>query len=178
MIRIFTNKSPAVVGLLLHYFLAFVIIISNLYFLNEGGTMDRKPLLFRKKSLDKISEPDQLTDYLRVSKPVVWLLLAAILIALAGLLSWSFIGTVNVTAKGSAVLSNGQAMVMLADNEKYQLKEDMKFTLDGQEETLTRIEYNNFKMPVGYAEVSAQDGEYSVSVVVKSLRPYELLFGV
>lgn len=140
--------------------------------------MDKKPLLFRKKSLDKISEPDQLTDYLRVSKPMVWLLLAAILVALAGLVSWSFIGTVDITAGGYAIVSDGQATVMLADNENYRLEENMKFTLDGKEETVARIEVNDFKMAVGYAEVSAQNGEYPVSVVVKSSRPYELLFGV
>ena len=64
--------------------------------------MEKKSILFRKKSLDRISEPDQLTDYLRVTKPMVWLVLAAILVMLLGLLFWSMTGTIDITAEGVA----------------------------------------------------------------------------
>ena len=57
--------------------------------------------LFRKKSLDRISSPEQLNDYIRVTTPTVWLVLLALVILLAGMLLWSILGTVTVqTADG------------------------------------------------------------------------------
>ena len=40
--------------------------------------------LFRKKSLDKVSSPEQLNDYIRVSNPGVWIALTAVIVLLFG----------------------------------------------------------------------------------------------
>ena len=53
--------------------------------------------LFRKKSLDRVSSPEQLNDYIRVTTPSVWLVLLALVLLLAGLIVWSIFGTVDVT---------------------------------------------------------------------------------
>ena len=140
--------------------------------------MDKQPSLFRKKSLDRISEPDQLTDYLRVTKPAVWLLLAAILVLLVGLLVWSLTGNVEITADGDAVIVDGQAKIMLADNEAYQLDKGMRVMIDDHAAMITSIEANEFGKPVGYASVNQSDGTYSVNIVVRTAHPFELLFGV
>ena len=52
--------------------------------------------LFREKSMEKISSPEQLNDYIRVTTPSVWLVLLALVILLAGILAWSALGTVTV----------------------------------------------------------------------------------
>ena len=62
--------------------------------------------LFRKKNLDKISSPEQLNDYIRVTKPSVWLTLLALVILLLGMLAWSILGTVEV------VNNNGEIEVV------------------------------------------------------------------
>ena len=36
--------------------------------------------IFRKESLDQISSPEQLNDYLRVTNPAVWLVLTAVIL--------------------------------------------------------------------------------------------------
>ncbi len=51
--------------------------------------------LFRKKSLDRVSSPEELNDYIRVTTPSVWLILIATIILLAGVLAWSVFGTVE-----------------------------------------------------------------------------------
>ncbi|MCR5474760.1 MAG: hypothetical protein K6F28_06090 [Lachnospiraceae bacterium] len=53
--------------------------------------------LFREKSLERVSSPEQLDDYIRVTTPSVWIVLAATVIILAGMLAWSVFGTVKVT---------------------------------------------------------------------------------
>ena len=40
--------------------------------------------IFRQKSLDQISSPEQLHDYLHVTNPTVWLALAAVILLLVG----------------------------------------------------------------------------------------------
>jgi len=44
-----------------------------------------KSNLFRKEAVDKITSPDDLNTYIKVLNPRVWLLLAGIGIAVAGL---------------------------------------------------------------------------------------------
>ena len=41
-------------------------------------------LSFRKKSMDRISSPDEMRDYLRVTSPRLWMLLGTIILLLAG----------------------------------------------------------------------------------------------
>ncbi len=61
--------------------------------------------LFRKKSLQKISSPEQLDDYIRVTTPSVWLVLLALIILLAGLLVYSIFGTVDGYEKDGTSVS-------------------------------------------------------------------------
>ena len=68
----------------------------------EGKSMDE---LFRKKSVEKISSPDELNDYIRVTTPSVWILLAAIIILLVGMLAWSIFGTVDIRDENGSVRS-------------------------------------------------------------------------
>ena len=60
--------------------------------------MDKKKNIFRKTSLDKISSPERLTDYIKVSTPSIWIILGAIAALLTGLIIWGF--TVEITADG------------------------------------------------------------------------------
>ena len=54
--------------------------------------------LFRQKSMDRVSSPEQLNDYIRVTTPSVWVVLAALIILLLGILAWSVLGTVTAVA--------------------------------------------------------------------------------
>ena len=40
---------------------------------------DNTQTVFRKKTLDRIASPEQLTDYLRVTNPGIWVVLGAVL---------------------------------------------------------------------------------------------------
>ena len=58
--------------------------------------------IFRQKSMDRISSPEQLNDYIRVTTPSVWIVLAALVLLLVGMLVWSVFGKVEVhNADGS-----------------------------------------------------------------------------
>lgn len=52
--------------------------------------------IFRKKSMSRVSSPEQLNDYIKVTTPSVWVVLIAIVVLLAGMLVWSIFGRVTV----------------------------------------------------------------------------------
>ena len=73
--------------------------------------------LFRKKVVDKISSPEQLTDYLRVTNPSIWLVLSAVVFILIGIISWSFVGVLTTKVEASAVVYDGGANIVPIDTE-------------------------------------------------------------
>ena len=58
--------------------------------------------VFREKSLEKVSSPEQLDDYIRVTTPPVWLVLLALVILIVGIFAWAAFGSVTaVDSKGN-----------------------------------------------------------------------------
>jgi len=53
--------------------------------------MSDKQNIFRKSSLERMSSPEQLNDYIRVSNPSVWIILAAIAILLIAAIVWGIV---------------------------------------------------------------------------------------
>lgn len=51
--------------------------------------------VFRQKSIEKISSPEQMNDYIRVSNPSVWIILAAVIVLLAGVFVWGLFGRLD-----------------------------------------------------------------------------------
>ena len=52
--------------------------------------------LFRSKSIQRVSSPEQLNDYIRVTTPSVWIVLIALVVLLAGMLIWSVLGRIEI----------------------------------------------------------------------------------
>lgn len=59
--------------------------------------------IFRKKSLDKATSPEELNDYIRVTSPHIWIVLAAVILLLVGMIIWGIFGTVSVQDETGAV---------------------------------------------------------------------------
>ena len=108
---------------------------------------------------------------------MVWLVLAAIVFFMSGLIVWGFTGTVDISVKGDAVVSDGEVRVMLADNERYWLDEGMIVLIENEEVPITCIEVNEFGDSVGISHITCTDGLYPASVIVRSASPFRLLFG-
>ncbi len=59
--------------------------------------------LFRKKNLDRISSPEQLNDYIKVSNPSVWLIIGAMFIIAIAFSVWAFSGNITSEVSGTGV---------------------------------------------------------------------------
>lgn len=66
--------------------------------------------LFRKKSLERISSPEELHDYMRVTTPRLWMLLTAIILLLAGFIVYASIANLENTMKIKVMVDNIDAI--------------------------------------------------------------------
>ncbi len=85
--------------------------------------------LFRQSTLDRVSSPDQLNDYIRVTKPGVWLALAAVMLLLSGILVWSIFGTVKTTVRTGVLVTKSGAYAYVAERDAQRLTPGMTVTL-------------------------------------------------
>ncbi len=59
--------------------------------------------IFREKSIQRVSSPEKLDDYIKVVSPGIWFLLAAIILLLLGVLVWASVGYLPVEDASGAV---------------------------------------------------------------------------
>ncbi len=101
-------------------------------------------IVFRRKTLDRIASPEQLTDYLRVTNPGIWVILAAVILLLAGVLAWSMVGTLETKVEVKVVVSDHTAQIISLESEP--LAEGMPLRVIGQESvsvfTPYRVKYS------------------------------------
>ena len=74
-----------------------------------------KQELFRKKTIDQLSSPEELTDYIRVSSPAMWMILGGIIALLLGACVWGIFGRLDTTLQTAAV-SSGEGFSDVADD--------------------------------------------------------------
>ena len=67
-----------------------------------------KQSIFRRESLDRVESPEQLDAYIKVARPKVWLIMAALLVAVISVIVWSVVGSLPQTMeiKGITVGEN------------------------------------------------------------------------
>ena len=70
--------------------------------------------IFNKKATEKLRSPDDLEKYLRVTNPSLWVILAASIALLAGLLAWGIFGSAATSVSSTGVVVNGKAMCFLS----------------------------------------------------------------
>ena len=129
--------------------------------------------VFRQRTLDRISSPEQLTDYLRVTNPGIWVILVAVILLLAGIFAWSMVGTLETTADAIVIVEDHEAQIVPAGAEA--LASGMPLRIAGQEFVIAAAETDEYGRVTGTAEVSLPDGTYEGAVVVDSTRPIDFL---
>ena len=95
--------------------------------------------IFRKKSIERVSSPEQLNDYIRVANPGVWMVLAAIVILLAGVVVWGVIGHLDTTLSTAVVCENGEAVVYIKEADVEKVEPGMTVRVGDQEYEVSAI---------------------------------------
>lgn len=137
---------------------------------------ENKNEVFRRKSLERISSPEQLTDYLKVTNPGIWVMLAAVIVLLGGLFVWSMVGNLETLTDASALVENGQAQINVTDSSKGEISSGMTVRIGNDEYRISSVEKDEFGRIVAFAPVNEADGKYDVKIVTESIHPIEFLF--
>ena len=153
--------------------------------------------LFREKSLEAVESPESLNDYLRVTSPGVWLVLAAVIALLAGGVLWGIFGRIDTNVSVAVASSGGQCVCLVPyDAMQDVLAQGMSVNVNGQAYTLNpeaevktviisedTNPYIRVASGLNLGDVAVEipmaaelaDGVYQGSVLTESLQPISLL---
>ena len=151
--------------------------------------------LFRQKSLDKVSSPEQMNDYIRVTSPGVWLVLAAVIALLAGLLIWSVAGRLETTVAAAAVAGPEGTVLYIPEEEMDAIPSGAAVHIDGQDYVLGQAEARPVTVDEGFdayvlhlsgltqgqwvypvaVDADLDEGVYEAKIVVDSVSPISFL---
>ena len=134
---------------------------------------EKQSTIFRQKTIERISSPEQLTDYLRVTNPGIWAVLVAVILLLAGIFAWAAVGTLETNAEVTVVVQEHAAQVV--PYEAVTLDTGMLLRVAGQEIMLTYAYYDDYGRSIAAAELDLPDGSYIGSVVVEQTHPLDFL---
>lgn len=147
--------------------------------------------LFRKKSIDRVSSPEQLNEYIRVSNPGVWMVLAAIIVLLVGAIVWGVVGTLDTTLSTVAIAENGEVTMYVKEADVASIESGMTVRIGDKEGTVTEIAtspvvvdatFTDYTLHVGNLvngewvfaiKVSGEfaDGVHNAEIVIESVSP-------
>ena len=155
-----------------------------------------KVKLFREKSLEAIESPESLNDYLRVTSPGVWLVMASVIALLIGGILWGVFGHIRTTAEFAVAVTKEKSVcyvtydavdkvlsrgVIRVGGVDYPLRTDVERSIDIiTEDTSPRVLLAG-SLRVGDLVVQVpvitdlDEGYYTGEVVTEDLRPMALL---
>lgn len=152
--------------------------------------------VFRQKSIEKISSPEQMNDYIRVSNPSVWMILAAVIVLLAGVFVWGLFGRLDSAFQTGGVCKDGSLTVYISEENFAKISEKAVISVDGAELVLSDIPSSPVRLDdnadpyllhltgasagdwVYVFKVDAagmKDGIISVSVITERVRPLDFV---
>lgn len=147
--------------------------------------------IFREKSINRVSSPEQLNDYVKVTSPSVWLVLGAVVILLCGVCVWGVFGRLDSTIRTAALCEDGKLTCYVREADGSELSSGMTVRADGAECTINEISeipqpvtenMDAYLLHVGgltagewfytaQADTTLPDGVYEVTIVTESISP-------
>lgn len=152
--------------------------------------------IFRKKSIDRVSSPEQLNDYVRVSNPGVWMVLAAVIVLLAGICVWGILGHLDTNITTASVVKDGQAVCYIKEADIASVKAGQTVRINDTECKVVSVsetpkavsaELGDYALHLGGLSVGEwvyevtftvelADGVYGADITVESVSPMSFIF--
>lgn len=147
--------------------------------------------IFRKSSLDRVSSPEQLNDYIKVSRPGVWLILAAVVVLLIGVCVWGVLGALTTTRDAVTVVREGKTTCYVSVEEAKNLTSGMEVRVGDSVGSITSVAADPEEVTADFdayalylsglkagdwvvavtADISAPDGAYMAKIVLETISP-------
>lgn len=154
--------------------------------------------IFRKKSIDRVSSPEELNQYIKTTKPSVWLFLAAVIILLVGTIVWSATGHIYSGAECGVSVVNGRYSCYVSE-ETFSKMTDKSFpkvdesegsipdSITGPTQIDAELYDENYNLHVAglniddwcyevCGAIDLPDGKYKGEMIFESLSPITFIF--
>ena len=152
--------------------------------------------IFREKSMERVSSPEQLNDYIKVTNPGIWLTLAAIIVLLAGFIVWGIVGKLETKVNTVVVSDAEKTICYVKESDIAKIKEGDTVRIGEKEYAVKAVpsepvsadeNFSAYAMHIGnftagewvYAvelNTALQNGVYEASVITDSVSPISFLF--
>ena len=130
--------------------------------------------IFRQKSLKRISSPEELDGYIKVSRPSIWLVLVTIIILTAGFCLWGVFGRLENVVVANGTVQNGELSAVVSAGETCELESGMEVRVNGQcigNISVVEVDSDgNFTVKIGSTGLA--DGNYKIEIVEESINPF------
>lgn len=156
---------------------------------------DNKFKLFREKNMEQIESPEALNDYLQVTSPGVWIVLAAIVVFLLGACIWGAFGHIDSTVKVAVIADGKETICLVPQSALSSVVEYRNVRVDSMEYELSpetiepqvvSEDINIYWLLAGNLNIgdivyqiplteSLNEGIYSGTIVTETLSPMSLL---
>jgi len=163
---------------------------------SSKGEIMKKNSIFREKTLNKVSSPESLNDYICIVKPGVWAILGAIIVLIVGTLIWvSTLRIATDTVKCAAVVKNNEVSVFFNKDDRSKVEAGMEFVILDKHYKIPDTDINGrklYKETDGSAlEILGDDsdfyyciklyidlpnGVYESKIISADINPLELIF--
>ena len=151
--------------------------------------------LFRKKSLERISSPEELHDYMRVTSPRLWMLLGAITALLVGFIVYASTATMENTMPIKVKVSQYELETDADGEIEYMtaIEAHLPHTMKDQVDSNMMVRIGRIEAKIAYVGVGEnetiflnidpgmdyvprEEGEYDAELVLESTMPISFLW--
>ena len=121
----------------------------------------------------KISSPEKLNDYLKATSIFTWILLGIVIFCLLGIFIWSFSAKITYKIEGEARINGGILSIEIDEKRLNELSVGQVVYVGSCEGVIKSIGEDNKPIISG---IDLEDGEYSYTIILKTIHPIEYLF--
>lgn len=158
---------------------------------------EKQETIFRQKSVDRVSSPEELDKYLKVTSPRVWVVLIGIIIILIGVIAWGSFGKLKTYANVGCVIEKGQAYCYVNETDGAKLTIGMSIEIPSEEKEIKIVSYDTAGITIPdtysylqhlvgvtaddyvrclYGSCDLPEGYYAGKIMVESISPMKFIF--
>lgn len=157
---------------------------------------DKQKSIFREKSIERVSSPEKLDEYLKVTPIKVWMILSAIIVVLIGVIVWGYFGRLETKVYAACRVQNNNAHCYIKETDVDKVKAgNFEVTIEGQNYQLGKLNTEGivgenfssfelhlidaseidflYEMPVSGIK---EDGTFKGTIVVETISPLKFIF--
>ena len=107
--------------------------------------------IFRKSSIDRISNPEQLNDYIRVTNPGVWMIMCAVILLLVGICVWGVFGRLDTTVTVAAATEENRSVCYVKEADAQRVDTGMEVRIGEERYRITHISQQPIQVDDAFA---------------------------